>query len=227
MNSRSRSVPPSSRSADGDGGGTAAPVVGRTGPAPRSPTASGPSTTHRNLDIRLAPLVRASPPAPLYSGLMHGLRDRCLVTDGAASWCRDRCPEPAGVRRPTAGPLVRLRHRVTPDVLARWLEVSRSTIPRAVDEVRPLLAEGGCTVAGGVRLRVMADVVAHLGGMQRAGRPAACHRGTSAPPCHRAGRSAPIRLRQGPGEHGQRAVITDADGRLLFCGQARPGSSMI
>src|SRR3954464_3387715 len=56
--------------------------------------------------------------------------------------------------------LVHLRHGVTHDVLACWLGVSRSTITRAVGEVRPLLAERGCTVEGGLRLRTLADVVA-------------------------------------------------------------------
>ena len=41
--------------------------------------------------------------------------------------------------------------------------MSRSTITRAVGEVRPLLAERGCIVEHGVRLRTLADVVAHLG----------------------------------------------------------------
>jgi hypothetical protein len=47
--------------------------------------------------------------------------------------------------------------------------VSRSTIARAVGELRPLLAERGCTVQGGVRLRTLADVVAHLGAGGRLG----------------------------------------------------------
>jgi hypothetical protein len=59
--------------------------------------------------------------------------------------------------------LVHLRHGVTHDVLACWLGVSRSTITRAVGEVRPLLAARGCTVEGGIRLRTLVDVVAHLG----------------------------------------------------------------
>ena len=49
--------------------------------------------------------------------------------------------------------LVHLRHGVTYDVLACWFGVSRSTITPAVGEVRPLLAERGCTVADGLRLR--------------------------------------------------------------------------
>jgi hypothetical protein len=62
--------------------------------------------------------------------------------------------------------LVHLRHGVTHDVLACWFGVSRSTITPAVGEVRPLLAERGCTVEGGIRLRTLADVV------HRAARPA-------------------------------------------------------
>ncbi|MEV7846147.1 transposase family protein [Streptomyces cyaneofuscatus] len=42
---------------------------------------------------------------------------------------------------------VHLRHAATHDVLACWFDVDRSTISRAVGEVRPLLAERGCTVS--------------------------------------------------------------------------------
>ncbi|MFF8430581.1 transposase family protein [Streptomyces sp. NPDC016566] len=59
--------------------------------------------------------------------------------------------------------LVHLRHGATHDVLACWFGVDRSTISRAISEVRPLLAERGCTVGPGVRLRTLAEVVEHLG----------------------------------------------------------------
>ncbi|MGW3122905.1 helix-turn-helix domain-containing protein [Streptomyces sp. NPDC001107] len=49
--------------------------------------------------------------------------------------------------------LVSLRHGTTHDVLACWFGVDRSTITRAVGEVRPLLAQRGCTIAPDVRLR--------------------------------------------------------------------------
>ena len=65
--------------------------------------------------------------------------------------------------------LVHLRHGVTHDVLACWFGVSRSTITRAIGELRPLLAERGCTIEGGLRLRTLADVVAHLGASGRVG----------------------------------------------------------
>jgi hypothetical protein len=41
--------------------------------------------------------------------------------------------------------------------------VDRSTIPRAIGELRPLLAERGCTVDPGVRLRTLVEVIGHLG----------------------------------------------------------------
>ncbi|MFD9499918.1 transposase family protein [Streptomyces sp. NPDC060035] len=48
--------------------------------------------------------------------------------------------------------LVHLRHGVTHDVLACWFGVDRSTGTRAIGEVRPLLAERGCTISPDVRL---------------------------------------------------------------------------
>jgi hypothetical protein len=55
--------------------------------------------------------------------------------------------------------LVSLRHGTTHDVLVCWFGVDRSTITRAIGEVRPLLAQRGCTVAPDVRLRSLAEVV--------------------------------------------------------------------
>ncbi|WP_307530818.1 hypothetical protein [Streptomyces umbrinus] len=48
-------------------------------------------------------------------------------------------------------------------MLACWFGVDRSTITRAIGEVRPLLAQWGCTVAPGIRLRTLAEVIEHLG----------------------------------------------------------------
>ncbi|WP_436942692.1 helix-turn-helix domain-containing protein [Streptomyces sp. SudanB66_2053] len=59
--------------------------------------------------------------------------------------------------------LVHLRHGVTHDVLACWFGVDRSTITRAVGEVRLLLAERGFTVSPPRGLRSLADVVDYLG----------------------------------------------------------------
>ncbi len=119
--------------------------------------------------------------------------------------------------------LVHLRHGVTHDVLACWFGVSRSTITRAVGEVRPLLAERGCTVEGGLRLRIPVDVVAHLGASGQLGLLDATEVRVRRPAPHKAGRT---RLISGRARATtvKALVITDAEGRLLFCGQTRPGS---
>jgi hypothetical protein len=64
---------------------------------------------------------------------------------------------------------VDLRRAVILDVLACWFGVDRSTITRALGEVRPLLAERGCTISPGARLRALAEVVDHLGTSGKSG----------------------------------------------------------
>lgn len=119
--------------------------------------------------------------------------------------------------------LVHLRHATTHDVLACWFGVDRSTVTRAIGEVRPLLAERGCTVATGVRLRTLAQVIDHLGASGetgiidgteiRARRPAAGRRDLE---------------KFISGKNKQNAVktmvLTDSAGRLLFCSPAQPAS---
>ncbi|MFE1522271.1 transposase family protein [[Kitasatospora] papulosa] len=58
--------------------------------------------------------------------------------------------------------LVHLRHAVTHEVLACWFGVDRSTITRAVNEIRPLLASTGSPGVGGV---VVGGSSALLGGV--------------------------------------------------------------
>ncbi|WP_419836843.1 helix-turn-helix domain-containing protein [Streptomyces bugieae] len=58
--------------------------------------------------------------------------------------------------------LVHLRHATTHDVPACWFGVDRSTITRAICEVRRPLAQQGCTINPSVRLRTLAEVVDHL-----------------------------------------------------------------
>ena len=119
--------------------------------------------------------------------------------------------------------LVQLRHGVTHDVLACWFGVSRSTITRAIGEVRPLLAERGCTVEDGIRLRTLADVVAYLGAREQVGLLDATEVRVRRPAAGRAGRH---RFVSGKARANtvKALVITDPAGRLLFCGQTRPGS---
>ncbi|WP_369188714.1 transposase family protein [Streptomyces sp. R08] len=126
------------------------------------------------------------------------------------------------VDRPLAT-LVSLRHGTTHDVLTCWFGVDRSTITRAIGEVRPPLAQRGCTVAPDIRLRTLAEVVECLGADGRSGivdgteirvrRPAAGLRD---------------RDKFVSGKTKQNAVksmiLTDAEGRMLFCSPVRPGS---
>ncbi|MGW5625301.1 transposase family protein [Streptomyces olivaceus] len=119
--------------------------------------------------------------------------------------------------------LVHLRHGVTHDVLACWFKVDRSTITRAIGEVRPLLAERGCTVSPGVRLRTLAEVIDHLGADGKTGIIDGTEIRVRRPAAGRKDRDRFI-----SGKNKQNAVktmvITDGDGRVLFCSPTRPGS---
>ena len=119
--------------------------------------------------------------------------------------------------------LVHLRHGTTHDVLACWFGVHRSTISRAIGEIRPLLAERGCRVEAGVRLRTLADVVAYLGA---SGRTALMD--ATEVRVRRLAAGSDGRDRFVSGKNRQNAVkalvFTDEHGRLLFCGETRPGS---
>ncbi|WP_200873261.1 transposase family protein [Actinokineospora spheciospongiae] len=117
-----------------------------------------------------------------------------------------------------------LRLNATHDVVAAWFRVDRSTITRAVNEIRPLLAQRGCRVEGGVRLRTLADVVAHLDHTGLTGLMDAIEIEVRRPSVKRAGRHRFI-----SGESRQNAmkalIIADAQGRLLFCGATCRGST--
>ncbi|QXQ95488.1 transposase [Streptomyces sp. WY228] len=119
--------------------------------------------------------------------------------------------------------LVHLHHGVTHDVLACWFGVDRSTITRAVGEVRPLLAERGCTVSPDVRLRTLADVVDHLGASGTTGIIDGTEIRVRRPAAGRKDRDKFI-----SGKNKQNAVksmvVTDAEGRVLWCSPARPAS---
>ncbi len=119
--------------------------------------------------------------------------------------------------------LVHLRHAATHDVLACWFGVDRSTITRAIAEVRPLLAERSRTISTGVRLRTLAEVIDHIGASGKTG----IIDGTEI----RVRRPAPGRKDRDKfisGRSKQNAVktvvVTDGDGRMLFCSPTRHGS---
>ncbi|MEU9487436.1 transposase family protein [Streptomyces decoyicus] len=119
--------------------------------------------------------------------------------------------------------LVHLRHGATHDVLACWFGVDRSTITRAIGEVRPLLAERGCTIATGIRLRTLAEVIDHLGASGQSGIIDGTEIRVRRPAAGRKDRDKFI-----SGKNKQNAVkalvLTDATGRLLFCSPAQPAS---
>jgi hypothetical protein len=119
--------------------------------------------------------------------------------------------------------LVHLRHGVTHDVLACWFAVDRSTITRAIGEVRPLLAKRGCTIATGQRLRTLAEVIDYLGTAGQAGIIDGTEVRVRRPAAGRKDRDKFI-----SGKNKQNAVksmvVTDAAGRLLFCSTAEPAS---
>jgi len=119
--------------------------------------------------------------------------------------------------------LVHLRHGVTHDVLACWFGVDRSTITRAIGEIRPLLAMRGCTVAPDVRLRTLAEVVDHLSASGQIGIIDGTEIRVRRPATGRKDREKFI-----SGKNKQNAVksmvVTDADGRVMFCSPAEPAS---
>ena len=117
--------------------------------------------------------------------IFTGLRRRTLaklIAELSGPWMKageDRLRERRGHERkraPGAGPdhdlpftdrviatLVYLRFQLPHAALAVLYRVDRSTITRAVEEIRPLLAARGFAVPGepGVRLRTLADVFAY------------------------------------------------------------------
>ncbi|WP_229686959.1 transposase, partial [Longimycelium tulufanense] len=119
--------------------------------------------------------------------------------------------------------LVYLRHATTHDVLAAWFRVDRSTITRAINEIRPVLAERGCRIEGGRRLRTLAEVIEHLGACGQSAVMDATEIRVRRPAVGRVDRDQFI-----SGKSKQNAVkalvLTDPAGRVLFCGQTRPGS---
>ncbi|MEU8139217.1 transposase family protein [Streptodolium elevatio] len=119
--------------------------------------------------------------------------------------------------------LVHLRLGTTHDVLACWFGVDRSTVTRAIAEVRPLLAERGCTISPGVRLRNLAEVVDDLGASGKIGIVDGTEIRVRRPAVGRKDRERFI-----SGKSKQNAVkamvLTDQAGRVLFCSPAAPGS---
>ncbi|HEY4024007.1 MAG TPA: transposase family protein, partial [Pseudonocardiaceae bacterium] len=120
--------------------------------------------------------------------------------------------------------LVHRRHASTHDVLAAWFGVDRSTITHAINEIRPLLAERGCRIESGVRLRTLGDVAAYLDHVRHTGLADATEIRVRRPTRRRAGRHQFISGKSRCNAM-KAVVITDAQGRLLFCGVTCRGST--
>ncbi|WP_405552307.1 transposase family protein [Streptomyces canus] len=116
-----------------------------------------------------------------------------------------------------------LHNGTTHGVLACWVGVDRSTITRAIGEVRLLLAQRGCTIAPDVRLRTLAEVTEYLGVGGRTGIIDGTEIRMRRPAAGRKDRDKFV-----SGKTKQNAVksrvLTDAEGRMLFCSPVRPGS---
>ncbi|WP_051796717.1 transposase family protein [Kibdelosporangium aridum] len=120
--------------------------------------------------------------------------------------------------------LVHLRHATTHDVLAAWFRVDRSTITRAINEIRPLLADRGCSIESGVRLRTIAGVVAYLDHTRLTGLMDATEIRVRRPTVKRAGRHQFISGKSR--QNAMKALVTsDARGRVLFSGASCRGST--
>jgi hypothetical protein len=141
------------------------------------------------------------------------------------------------MRAPGAGPdhglpfagrvivtLVYLRFQLPHELLAELYGVHRSTVSRAVGEVRPLLAARGFAVPGepGVRLRTLADVFAYAAARGVELRLDGTEVQVRRPRAGKPGRRAFV-----PGKKKQNTkkatVITGEQGRTLRAGAFRPG----
>lgn len=120
--------------------------------------------------------------------------------------------------------LVILRFQLPHAALALFYAVDRSTITRAVHEIRPLLAARGFATpqSPGLRLRTLADVFAYAASHGVELRIDATEVRVRRPRANRPGRRAFIsgKMRQNTKKA---TVITDEKGRTLWAGAFRPG----
>lgn len=120
--------------------------------------------------------------------------------------------------------LVVLRFQLPHAALALLYRVDRSTITRAVGEIRPLLAARGFAVPGkpGLRLRTLADVFAYAAAENVELRIDGTEVQVRRPKAGRPGRRAFVSGKKKQNT-GKATVISDGKGRLLWCGAVRPG----
>ncbi len=166
-----------------------------------------------------------------------------LVAELAGTWMaseESRLRERRGherLRAPGAGPdhelvfadrvivtLVTLRFQLPHAALAELYRVDRSTVTRAIREVRPLLAARGFAVPGrpGLQLRTLADVFAYASAqgveLRLDGTEVQVRRPRASKPGRRAFVSGKKKMNTK-----KATVVTDGEGRTLWAGAFRPG----
>jgi len=119
--------------------------------------------------------------------------------------------------------LIHLRHDLPHAVLALIFGVDRSTISRAIGEVRGLLAVRGFAVPGrpGVRLRTLADVFAYAQAEDVVLRLDATEIQVRRPASHRGGRRAFVSGKKKQNTM-KATVVADAKGCTLWAGNLSP-----
>jgi hypothetical protein len=174
---------------------------------------------------------------------MSRARLSALIAEMAAPWAaseEDRLLERRGHERERAagaGPdhdlpftdrviatLVHLRMQLPHKALAVIYGVDRSTVTRAVREIRPLLAARGFAVPGepGLRLRTLADVFAYAASRGVTIRLDGTEVQVRRPRAGRPGRRAFVSGKKKQNTK-KAAVVTDEAGRTLWAGAFRPG----
>ena len=120
--------------------------------------------------------------------------------------------------------LVTLRFQLPHAALAELYRVDRSTVTRAIREVRPLLAARGFAVPGrpGLQLRILADVFAYASAqgveLRLDGTEVQVRRPRASKPGRRAFVSGKKKMNAK-----KATVVTDGEGRTLRAGAFRPG----
>jgi len=120
--------------------------------------------------------------------------------------------------------LVHLRFQLPHQALAVMYGVGRSTVSRAIGEVRPLLAARGFAVPGepGIRLRTLADVFAYAAARGVTIRLDGTEVQVRRPRAGKPGRRAFVSGKKKQNTK-KATVITDEKGRTLWAGAFRPG----
>jgi hypothetical protein len=118
--------------------------------------------------------------------------------------------------------LVHLRLGIPHEAIAVAFGVDRSTVTRAIGQIRPLLANRGCAVPAGVRLHTLADVFGYAAAEGIRLRLDGTEIRVRRPRAGRPGRKAFIsgKLKQNTIKT---TVASDGNGDLLWCGATRPG----